>query len=345
MDVDLLTSASHYIAISLENATLYEQLDLMLKAKERVINHLAHELKTPLAVISGALGRAEKMLCPDCTEELDRAIGRGQRNVGRLLDLQNKIDDILNLRQVDTQRLIVNVIESAADMVEELGEETAGAREQVLELISKRLEEIFHLEKPCQESIDLGPFLERICDRTESEMGNRNVRIERELERPIRLVADPNILALSFKGLLKNAIENVPDEGRVRVTTYKESNQVSIRIHDYGVGITPENQKIIFVGFFHTQVTGKYSSKAPYAFNAGGAGADLLRIKTFAERAGFKIDFESRRCCYLPADGDSCPGSISECGFVSDPKECLRSGFSTFVLRFISSGQSAPDSH
>ena len=54
-DIGLLNAASHFIAIALENAMLYEQMDLMLKAKERAINHLSHELKTPLAIISGVL--------------------------------------------------------------------------------------------------------------------------------------------------------------------------------------------------------------------------------------------------------------------------------------------------
>lgn len=193
---------------------------------------------------------------------------------------------------------------------------------------------MYQLRELRPENIDLAPFLDRICERAQYLMGNREIRIERDYDRPASLFADAGILSLSCEGLLRNAIENTPDEGRVRVSTYREEGLVSIRIHDFGVGITAENQKLIFTGFFHTQHTDAYSSKVPYAFNAGGAGVDLFRIRNFAERTGFHVDFESRRCCFLPTDSDVCPGRISACPHIGSPTECFRSGFSTFALEF-----------
>ena len=333
-DTDLLNSASHYIAIALENATLYEQMELMLKAKERAIDHLAHELKTPLAVISGVMETIRRKIGAECLKELDQTLNRGLRNVERLLNLQRKIDDILNQREVGDWRNIRRIVEAAADLVEGLADEHQGSKKQTLELIVARLAEVYQLREYRLETIYLAPFLNRICDRIGLDMGNREIRIERDFDRPVNMVADPDILSLSCQGLLRNAIENTPDEGKIRISTYSDDCIASIRIHDYGVGITPENQKMIFVCFFHTQHTDAYSSKVPYAFNAGGAGVDLFRIKTFAERSGFDVDFESRRCCYLPTDGDACPGRISSCRFIGSPTDCLRSGFSTFVLRF-----------
>ena len=93
-------------------------------------------------------------------------------------------------------------------------------------------------------------------------------------------------------------------------------------------------QNQIFGGFFHTQNTEAYSSKQPYAFNAGGYGSDLLRIKTFSERYGFRIMFESVRCRFCPEDEDVCPGRIDACRFVESKGECLAAGGSTFKLLF-----------
>jgi len=50
-------------------------------------------------------------------------------------------------------------------------------------------------------------------------------------------------------------------------------------VHDYGVGIIEDAQKRIFEGFLSTQDTMAYSSKRAFDFNAGGKGADLLRMK------------------------------------------------------------------
>ena len=82
--------------------------------------------------------------------------------------------------------------------------------------------------------------------------------------------------------LLKNAIENTPDEGKIEVNGQCKDNEIRIDVHDYGVGITSQNQKMIFGGFFHTQDTYLYSSKRPYVFNARGSGSDLLRLKSFS---------------------------------------------------------------
>jgi hypothetical protein len=107
-----------------------------------------------------------------------------------------------------------------------------------------------------------------------------------------------------------------------------------LEVRDYGVGVTAVNSPLIFGGFFHTQDTDLYSSKRPYQFNAGGAGADLLRIKVFSERFGFTVDFQSTRCPFIPEDTDLCPGRISNCSFVSDRQGCLTTGGSSFSVQF-----------
>ena len=49
-DRELLAFISNYVTIALENMRFFEELKDLNKARERAINHLAHELKTPLAV-------------------------------------------------------------------------------------------------------------------------------------------------------------------------------------------------------------------------------------------------------------------------------------------------------
>jgi len=97
---------------------------------------------------------------------------------------------------------------------------------------------------------------------------------------------------------------------------------------------TEENQKLLFDGFFPTQEVMDYSSKRSYAFNAGGKGADLLRIKILSERYGFEIAQASRRCRFIPGESDLCPGRISRCTFCQSAEDCLHSGETEFSLFF-----------
>ncbi len=312
----------------------YEELKVLDKAKERVINHLSHELKTPLAMISGVLARVSKELQKANLSGLDNTIKRGRRNLERLLELQFKIDDILNQRSVDEKEKIIGIIRDAAGFVEEFSEEEQDKGSEFLKVISSRIESLFSLEEIRMEDIRADEFLDSICNEAVISMRGRDLEIIRDLEEGIVLRMDRNILTKVFRGLLKNAIENTPDEGRIEVSAKHTDNDIWIGFRDYGVGITPENQKLIFGGFFHTQDTDLYSSKRPYEFNAGGAGADLLRIKTFSERYGFSVDFESSRCEFIPKDSDICPGKISQCPFISEKSECLSSGGSLFCVKF-----------
>ena len=165
-------------------------------------------------------------------------------------------------------------------------------------------------------------------------MGNRTIDLIQEIQSGLPLFMPASILEKSCKGILKNAIENTPDEGVVEISAKSTNGTYQIDFKDYGVGITDQSQKMIFGGFFHTQDTEFYSSKRPYQFNAGGAGSDLLRIKCFSERYGFSVGFVSSRCRYLPSDSVACPGKISDCPFIAHRSECFASGGSTFTLSF-----------
>jgi len=135
-------------------------------------------------------------------------------------------------------------------------------------------------------------------------------------------------------GLIKNAIENTPDVGKIEVVVQKKGEGAELEVRDFGVGITEENQTRIFEGFFATQETIDYSSKRPFDFNAGGKGADLLRMKIFSERYNFKIDMVTSRCRYIPKESDACPGRISECSFCTKKEDCHLSGGTVFRLQF-----------
>jgi hypothetical protein len=137
-----------------------------------------------------------------------------------------------------------------------------------------------------------------------------------------------------FDGLIRNAIENTPDEGEVEVVVQKKGEGTELVVRDCGIGITDDNQRRIFEGLFATQNIMDYSSKRPFDFNAGGKGGDLLRTKIFSERYHFTIDLVSSRCGFLRKERDICPGRISRCAHCRKIEDCQRSGGTTFSLYF-----------
>ena len=332
-DVETLTFLSNYATVALENSRLYEDLKAMNKAKDRAISHLSHELKTPLALISAAIGAASAKLANIGLSGLEGNIAMAERNVRRLLLLQEEIDGIMNEKTAEYRAMISRLVEDAFHLVESRKGTGTGAFEGALALVSDYIGSIYRTDRESTERISAPELLHDTCEACRMAMGERKVEIAEDVTDAGEITGDRDALKKVLEGVLRNAVENTPDEGKVEVRARLEHTRLVIEIRDRGTGITPENQKLIFTGFFHTQDTDHYSTKTPYAFNAGGSGADLLRAKVFSERYGFSIDFESTRCAFIPEDTDECPGRISRC--THDRWQCLASGttFSVAIPR------------
>jgi signal transduction histidine kinase len=303
----------------------------MNKAKERAINHLSHELKTPLALISATLGTISNKLERGKVEGLDKSIDIARRNLNRLLRLQEEIDHIINDRPLERQMKVLELVEDAFHFVESLHGVSHGSARAALKLVSDYIGSIYRTHEEPPERFEAGDFLRSVLSEARRAMGSRELEITEDLSEAT-ITCRRRALKKICAGILRNAIENTPDEGRIEVTGKIDPGCLVIRFRDFGTGITAENRKLIFSGFFHTQDTNLYSTKAPYEFNAGGAGADLLRARVFSERYGFLIDFESERCRHIPEDADQCPGRISLCRMSGGAPSCRDSG-TVFLLK------------
>ena len=339
-DVELLSMIAGTVALSIENARFaeeikaaYQEVTSLNRAKDKVINHLSHELKTPLAVLSASLAILTKRLSPVPQETWAPTIERAERNLERILEMQYEVEDIMREKEYKSHQLLSWLLDVCADELQALVADQAGEGEAV-ELIRKRVDDIFGPKEEKSEEIRLHEFVPEVLKEIRPLFSHRVLSVgEVYDEAPlIRIPRSP--LRKVVEGLVKNAVENTPDGGKIEISVRKRGRSAELEVMDYGVGITPENQRRIFEGFFSTQETLDYSSKRPYDFNAGGKGADLLRTKIFSERYGFKIEMVSTRCVYIPLDSDQCPGNIQWCDFCNTQDDCLNSGGTTFRVFF-----------
>jgi signal transduction histidine kinase len=313
-DQELLSTMSTQGAVAIENARLHQariealenskkELEQLNRAKSRALDHLSHELRTPLSVIQGNIRILKRKVQAQSTPIVRAEVFDSlEKNLGRLSDIQQETDQILRSHR---------------------------------ELEMKpQLEEIHHPPSISAETIHLYSLTERILEDVKKQASHRTIQFEIDGEEDLNLAIDPKILEASLVGLLKNAIENTPDEGMVRVVLEEKGQWIQLKVMDFGIGITKENQRHLFDGLFHTLDTELYSSKKPYDFGAGGKGLNLLRIKTYGQRFGFDVSAGSQRCTYLPSERDLCPGRISECPHCEGREDCFNSGGSTFCLTF-----------
>jgi signal transduction histidine kinase len=283
-----------------------KELEQLNRAKSKALDHLSHELRTPLAVIKGniwILKRKLQMQTSSPPVVGEKFFGTMEKHLNRLLDIHQETDKIIRSYQELEERFPLH----------ETDRQTPASFEPIL----------------------LFPFAERALEKVKQHTAHRDIHTHLEGAKDLGVLIDPKILEDILQSLLKNAIENTPDEGLIRILIGQKDGRSLLKVEDFGIGITDENQKYLFDGLFHTQDTELYTSKKPYDFGAGGKGLDLLLIKTYGQRFGFDISAGSQRCTYLPTDRDLCPGKISSCPRCKMPKDCLNSGGSTFCLSFL----------
>lgn len=289
------------LAISLENARaladlreLHAQLETLNRAKTKMINHLSHELKTPLAIISASSKLLQK---PAIRQNDDRAasvLDRMSRGIERLIELEGEASDIAEQKDFREKVLIEGLLRRCRDMLESLADEQ-GAPDSWRADLGRRIEELYSADNDQRaEAILLHEWIPRALASWEASFRHRQVRLESDLARAPAIHMPESPLYKAVRGLVRNAIESTADGGTIRIELQEQDGSVYLRVRDSGVGMEEELQKHLFHGFVHAGSTEDYSSGRQYDFKAGGQGLDLLRTKLFSERYGFRITFESK---------------------------------------------------
>jgi signal transduction histidine kinase len=339
-DKDLLETLVNNLMVSLKNARAaqalkeaYDEVTTLNQAKDKMIHHMAHELQTPLALLKSALRMLGRQLESVPSEKWERTMQRAERSIQRLVDMQIEVNDIIQKSESRERNMVSCLLDQCTDVLEDLiVEQTADA--VIVEKIRGRIDEIFRPRPLIPETLFLAQFVQTQMQKTRPLYDHRNVEVILETEETPPIWIPPDPLEKLIVGLFKNAVEYTPDEGRIEVSVKPGGQGAVFTVRDAGVGIESSHLKLIFKGFFPTRDTNAYSSGKPYDFNAGGKGADLLRLKLFSERYNFQLDLQTTRCSFIPHQSDVCPGQISECSFCRSLEDCYRSGGTTVRALF-----------
>jgi len=342
-DVALLSTLANLVAMPIENAGIrealersFQEVNRLNRAKDRVIHHLSHELKTPLSVLSASLNLLAKPLATlNDDRRWEKTLDRAQRNLQRMLDMQYKIEDMLQENDEATHRMLSVLLDQCADELEALAADEFG-EESATERLRRRIDWIFGPRDSKSEKINLSRFADETLKILRPKFAHRRVAVEFNPAETEAIVIPAEVLGKVIGGLLRNAVENTPDGGEVRVTVRTGKAGPELEIRDTGIGITAENQQLILGNFFTAYEPLQYSTRSPYDFKAGGKGFDLLRMQIFAERYGFKIRMNSTRCRFIPTEKEECPGEARECMHLGNADQCRDTGGTTVTVQFSS---------
>lgn len=107
---------------------------------------------------------------------------------------------------------------------------------------------------PAFRQVNVNEVINRAFDLTSHSAQLQHIEVIKELDQSLpTLMADFDQLQQVFTNLILNAIQAMPNGGRLTIRTLKRDGHVVVEVQDTGCGISPENMQKLFTPFFTTK--------------------------------------------------------------------------------------------
>ncbi|ADH87109.1 PAS domain-containing sensor histidine kinase [Desulfurivibrio alkaliphilus] len=108
-----------------------------------------------------------------------------------------------------------------------------------------------------RQACDLNGIIEKAIPLLTTDLEKRRIELELELQPLPPVIADPGELEQVVINLVLNGMQAIGQEGRIRVSTSTQEQNVLLQVADNGPGITPEHRSRIFDPFYSTKPVGE----------------------------------------------------------------------------------------
>jgi signal transduction histidine kinase len=253
-EIALVTGIARQAAVVIENASLYQDLQLHAGRLERAyselkeldeqktqfIQNVAHELRTPLTAVKGYL----EMLLEDELGALNDNQKEGLTMIAEKTEaLGQSINDIVTIQSIDADSL---------DLAE----------------------------------FDLSILLKASLENLTEKHHTAEISLQEELPPDLPPVqADPSLIERALEHLLDNAVKFSPDGATIILRARPENEMLHVEVEDHGIGIPQDALPYVFDRFY--QVDGSTTRRFR------GTGLGLAIVKQIVEAHGGEIGVSS----------------------------------------------------
>ncbi|MCF8229367.1 MAG: cyclic nucleotide-binding domain-containing protein [Bacteroidales bacterium] len=136
-----------------------------------------------------------------------------------------------------------------------------------------------------KENFDIRPVVDSNLELLQFNAKEKGIYLFSEIEKPLKVFADKNMISTVIRNLIGNAIKFTPSDGKIWVSASEHDSFAHVRVHDTGIGIDKENMDKLF------RIDVKHST--PGTNEEKGTGLGLNLCKDFVEKNGGQITVKS----------------------------------------------------
>jgi signal transduction histidine kinase len=128
-----------------------------------------------------------------------------------------------------------------------------------LKTIIGRFSDFSKMPKPGLERIDAKDMVSRVRSLYETAANRENSKITFETDvadEPMPVMVDPELMHRALSNLVLNAMDAMPEGGRLTVSARAKDEAVELRVADTGEGMTPEECERLFTPYYTTKQHG-----------------------------------------------------------------------------------------
>lgn len=136
-------------------------------------------------------------------------------------------------------------------------------------------------------SVALREMLQEVCDIYEPIAENKSVALHVQVEHPLSVRGDRDLLFEAVANLVDNAVKFTPEGGEVKIALLRGEGETIVRVMDTGSGISEQEREAVLRRFY----------RSDKIRNTPGVGLGLNLVAAIVKLHGFRLAIYSRPGC------------------------------------------------
>ena len=137
------------------------------------------------------------------------------------------------------------------------------------------------------EIVNVGDLVSSIIGAHEAFVVDSGLEMMYEAESDVFVRGDADMIRQATANLISNAVRYTPEGGTITVKVYKGEIMASIMVQDTGIGLTPEEAKMVFSRFWRAEAGRNRES--------GGLGIGLSVVQEIVDRHGGWVEVQGKK--------------------------------------------------